>query len=375
MEAMNQLSVNGWTSFLNGLSTKRGLFILLFGSVACLRLCYCFQLPVNTGDIPRHLFSGLYVAKMGLPAAGHALADLNPALRGVAWAGLPYNYPVVTLLFFTVIAKLWPTLFFVKLALTLIEAVNTALIWKFSNQRWLALLYWASPVSVWWVSHEGQFEPLQTLFACAGLVLLKDRKCLAGALLALAIQVKFTAIFFLPYFVLTVWQDNRKGLPAALAAFCLGFAPTLIAAGYYPVLAQIFSTAKSQAYNPYYWNIFKHDAFGWNPGWLVLFDQCASYGMLLAIGALALRRKGIKGYGAALCFIIFCKFSPLCQFWYFGLFVPFLLPIEDRRQRLWLAALAPLLDLYSPAEMFGGPFGFTMAHYYDGLSVFTRHAI
>jgi len=113
---------------------------------------------------------------MGPAAVGHALVELDPKLGWVAWSGLAYNYPVVALLFFTGIAKLSPTIFFVKFALTFIEAVNTAVIFRYTNQIWLALLYWASPISIWWVSHEGQFEPLQNLFVLVALLVLKKTK-------------------------------------------------------------------------------------------------------------------------------------------------------------------------------------------------------
>jgi len=351
------------------------LFLVLFAGIACLRLVYCAQLPVNTGDLPRHLYYGLYTAKMGLPAAGHSLAGLNSSLAGVAWSDLPYNYPVIALLFFTAIAKLSPTMFFAKLALTLIEAANTLLIFQFSRQRWLALLYWASPISIWWASHEGQFEPLQNLFVLGALLALKEKKGLAFTLLALAIQVKVTAIFFVPYFLFAARRETLKNLLSTLGDFIIGFAPTVLAACYYPVFAQVFSTTGTMAYNPYYWNVLKPGIFGWNPTWLVLFDECATYGMLLLLLILAAKQKNAVNYLAPVCFILFCKVSPLCQFWYFAVFMPFLLPVSNPRERLLLFALTPLLDISSLVEIVSGPFGYTVGDYYQGLTAFVKHVI
>jgi hypothetical protein len=354
---------------------RPALFILLFIGIAGLRLGYCTRLPVNTGDLPRHLYYGLYTAKLGLPAVGHSLAELNPALEGLAWSSLPYHYPIVALLFFTAIAKLSPTIFFAKLALTLIEAVNSLLVFKYSRQHWLALLYWASPISIWWVSHEGQFEPLQNLFVLGALLALKERKCLAFVLLAFAIQTKVTAIFFVPLFIFAVRREAPKDLLAMLGAFSIGFMPTLIAASYYPVIAQVFASTGTMFYNPYYWNVLKPGVFGWNPTWLVLADECATCGMLLLFFILAVRRKSVVNYLAPVCFILFCKASPLCQFWYFAVFMPFLLPVSDRRERLLLFALTPLLDISSLVEIVSGPFGYTIGDYYHGLTAFTRHTI
>jgi hypothetical protein len=373
---MDQSPINNKkTALLNLLCGKNAILLLLFTGVACLRLFYCTELPVNTGDILRHIYYGLFTAKMGPAAVGHALVELDPKLGGVAWSGLAYNYPVVALLFFTAIAKLSPTIFFVKFVLTFIEAVNTMVIFRYTNQIWLALLYWASPISIWWVSHEGQFEPLQNLFVLVALLVLKKQSRLAFVLLALAVQVKLTAIFFVPYFVLVAWRERPQDLPAALVAFALGFTPTLLAGFYYPAIAQVLSTVWSTICNPYYWNVGRHEMFAWNPAWLVIFDQCATYGMLLLLVILAARRKEVVNYFTPVCFIVFCKISSLCQFWYFGVFLPFVLPVSDRRERLLLFALTPLLSICSVVEMVSGPFGFSVGDYYKGLDPFVRLTI
>ena len=194
-------------------------FILLLLSIAGLRFYYCTQLPVNTGDITRHIYYGLYTSQKGLSAAGMSLVELDPHISNVAFPFLPYNYPIITLLFFTLVAKLSPTIFCSKFLLTLIEAFNSLLIYKYSKERLLTLIYWASPISIWWVSHEGQFEPLQSIFVISALYMLQNKKPLAFILLSLAVQVKLTAILFLPYFLLQTEHEKLTDLIFPFTAF------------------------------------------------------------------------------------------------------------------------------------------------------------
>jgi hypothetical protein len=362
-------------TFIGRLSLKGVFFVLCFAGIACLRFYYCAGIPVNTGDIPRHIYYGLYAGQMGLSAAGHGLAELNPSLSAIAWSSIPYNYPIMALLFFMAAVKLSPTIFFIKLALTIIEAFNSWLVFRYSRQRLLALLYWACPLSIWWVSHEGQFEPLQTLFALSALILLPKRRGLAFFLLAVAIQVKATAVLFIPLFLLDVLQKKPKDHLPSLVAFCVGLIPTIIAMFHYPVISQVLGTAGLLTYNPYYWNVLKTGMFGWNPPWLIAFDQCATYGMLLLLVFWAVKLRDNKGFLAPAGFIIFCKIAPICQFWYFTLQMSFLLPVQDKRKRLWLFALTPLLDISSLIQIISGPFGYTVGSYYDSVTVFLKHTI
>ena len=130
------------------------------GLIAVLRGYFCWQDPVNSGDVVRHLLHSFHVLDEGLAAAGVPLQELDPDLAGSTWSAFPYNYPPVTLAFFVLIAALAPAVTAAKVALTVIEALNAWLLARVTGNRWLGLLYWASPVSIWWVSGEGQFEPL-----------------------------------------------------------------------------------------------------------------------------------------------------------------------------------------------------------------------
>ncbi|HEY2733349.1 MAG TPA: glycosyltransferase 87 family protein, partial [Polyangiales bacterium] len=182
------------------------LFALAIGAVTLFRLYYCTLVPGTTGDLPRHIFYGLYVNRDGLSAAGKPLVALSHYLEPVSWSGLPYSYPIVALHFFQAIALVSPTMFFAKLALTTLDGASAVMIQKYSGQRWLSLLFWAAPMSLWWVSREGQFEPLQSFLLIAAIYALKEQAGLAFALLGLAIQTKLTAAVMLPWFLIELWR-------------------------------------------------------------------------------------------------------------------------------------------------------------------------
>ncbi len=349
--------------------------VLVATAVAALRYHYCTQPPANTRDVVRHMVYGRLVAERGLAIAGQALSQMDPPIKMVTWSNVPYNYPIVTLGFFTLVSALSHTIFFAKLALTVIEAINACLVYLCSGQRWLAVVYWASPVSMWWVSREGQFEPLQSLFALAALYLLPRTPAVAFALLALAVQVKLSAVLLLPLFLLSVVRGGWAALLPAAAGFGLAITPSVIALWYYPVryyplIAHVLRYNAPEVYNPYYWNVAARGVFGWNPPWLIAANQASTYGMLLVLSWLALRTRRPVQFVAPLAFLVLCKLHTNAQFWYMALLPSFLLPIENRTWRFWLIALVPLLDVHSFAEIVYGPFGYTVGDYYARLSAF-----
>ena len=344
--------------------------LLLVGTVATLRLYYCTQLPVNSGDLPRHILHGLFALRDGLATAGTPLIDLDRRLLQVSWALLPYNYPPVTLLFFVITSAISPTLFFAKLSLTAIEGVNAWLIGRYTEQKWLGALYWASPASIWWVSHEGQFEPLQSLFLIGAIVALRRYRALGFLLLALAIQVKLLAILMLPWFLFQIRDEGKKLQITSIVALCIGFIPTMIAATQYPVMAGLGRTVNSLRFNPYFWNFLDPAIFLWIPTWLVVINQVVSYSLLIVLILAARRPTRSITYFAPIAFVVLVKGSMLAQFWYFLQLPAFLLPLRERRLRFWLIALTPVLDVYSLAQMVAGPFGWTMGDYYQGFDAF-----
>jgi len=334
------------------------LFVAAVVAVVAVRLNQCSRLTVNSADIVRHLLYGLLVGSQGTAAAGSALMELAPAWPPTPWAHVPYNYPPLALAFFTGVSSISATVFFAKLALTAVEGVNAYLVARLTKERWLGLLYLACPVSVWWISREGQFEALQNLFALLALLALKRRPALAFAALALAIQVKLTAGALLPLLVVVAWRDHRERLPVCALAFVAAFLPTAVAAASYPAVEQVFAYSAPMTYNPYYWDLRAGDVFAWNPGWLIAANQVATWGMAALLVVLAVRSDHRIAYLAPLVWLAFLKAHGNVEFWYVAVFPTLVLPVAEPRARRALLLLWPLLDVRSLIQLLIGPFGY-----------------
>ena len=350
-------------------------------AVAVLRLWFCAQLPVNTSDLLRSVYTALYTLRDGLGVAGVRLGDLDPALRGIGWARAPYSYPPLVLPIFTAVAAISPTLFAAKLALTVVEAGNALLLRRITGSAGLAVLYWASPVSIWWVSGEGQFEPLMAVFMLGAVATLRTRPTLALALLGLGVEVKIAAGLLLPWCLLVVRRERPERLGRAVGAFAVAVtAPILVAQMWYGAIEGLLSIPSTIRYNPYYWNVLDGAVFRWNPGWLVAANAVATYGVLGVMLWHARRREdGWAQLGGAIAFVALMKVSALAQPWYVLLFPALVMPVRDppgeRGLRWWLIALTPLLDVYSLTELVAGPWGWLEVEVHRGLSAFTRLGI
>lgn len=358
----------------------RAHLLIAVGAVAALRLVMCARVPVNTGDILRHIHTALYVLRDGPAVAGVPLVQLDAGLQGLSWAGAAYSYPPLVLPFFTIVAALSPTLFAAKLALTLVEAANAALVARITSSRWLGVLYWALPSSIWWVSGEGQFEPLMALFMLAAVALVRSRPVAALALIALGFHVKLTAVLLVPWLVVTVWRERPEALVRAGLAFVAALVlPVLVAGIWYPVVQGIVGIASTVRFNPYYWNVFDDAIFRWMPPWLRIANALASCGVLAFMLVQAGRTRAWWAYGGAIALLLLVKVSALAQFWYLLLLPAFVMPVEREPgrldARLLLLALVPLLDVYSLVELVAGPFGWIEVGLYDGLSAFTSFGV
>ena len=342
-------------------------------AVGALRIFYCMVLPVNTGDITRHLYTGLVVLKHGLATAGHPLVSAFPGAAGVAWAGLPYNYPIVTLTYFTTLAAIMPTIFFAKLSLTAVEAVNAFLVVRITGRRWLGLLYWAMPASVWWVSHEGQFEPLQAFFTLAAMTVFSSSPLWSGALLALAIQTKVTALFLVPLFVWRSW--HRGKLMPWFGGLVLGIVPTFLAQTQYKAVKMGFFLGPAMSYNPYFWNPWNKLYWAWHPNWLIVWVQVATYGAIAALVATAYFTRKPIDYLAPFTFLAACKAAVQAQFWYLMLLPTFLVPLRNRRIRTIALVAIIALEPVSAVEMISGPFGYTVGGYYGDTTPYTKLSV
>ncbi|MEO7326334.1 MAG: hypothetical protein ABIW82_16045, partial [Dokdonella sp.] len=258
------------------------LFVALCVLVAAIRLYQCALLPIETGDVVRNLIYGVLVTHYGFSASTEALTHFSSAWSDVSWAAFPYSYPPVALAFFALVATVSPTVFAVKLALTALEALNAAAIARLCRSRSLGLLYWASPMSIWWVSREGQFEPLQASLTLLSLLTLASFPFVSGAALALAISSKITAGVIVPVFAYRLLQMKPAHRSLAALGLVAGFLPALFAEISYHGMSNVLHYGSLLTYNPYYWNPFA-DMFAWNPAWLITVNELASYAMLSAL--------------------------------------------------------------------------------------------
>lgn len=333
-------------------------FFVAMAAVGGIRLYYCFLLPVNTGDAVRHVCWGLIVNQHGYDAITHNLLHWEQNLGFVSWAKLPYNYPIFSLLFDQLCAMIYPSIFTYKAILTLIELVNSYIIGKLTNSRLLALAYWGGPFSIWWVSREGQFEPLQSFFVLIAIWLLNtDRyRNVSWAFLAVAVQTKLTAIFIIPYFIYR--EANLRNLRERFIYFSCAMIPSVLLMHVANPMRLLFNSFALK-YNPYYWNFFQSDYFAWNPPVLVLLNQVSSY-FIIAMTIIYIYNYFNKAWFdifPLLSFIIFLKSITNAQFWYVNSIPPLIMTISKPKWRRLFLLLLPFLDLRSLLEMVLGPFG------------------
>ncbi|MFI4968676.1 MAG: hypothetical protein ACHP7D_00565 [Lysobacterales bacterium] len=326
------------------------------GAVALLRLHECLQIPVETGDVVRNLLYGVLANEHGFSAATKPLLAFSPDWSQVSWARFPFSYPPVALAFFALVAAISPTVFCAKILLTLLEAANAVAIGRLSGSRLLGILYWASPMSIWWVSREGQFEPLQSFLMLMSLLAVARFPFVCGLALALAIFSKITAVLLLPLIVILVVRTHSASWKWASLGFVVGTIPALISELTYQGVSNVLRFGALLVYNPYYWNPFA-DMFAWNPPWLIAVDQIATYGMLAALAIYAWRSGAFVYALAPIAFIVLCKTHTNVQFWYFLLLPAFLVTIPHAKWRAFLIAVCPLLDIRSTLELIAGPLG------------------
>jgi len=336
-------------------SLRPALWPAFLIGISIVRLHQCAQLPVVSADAFRHVYWGIIVNTHGYDAITKSLLSFRPDLDFVAWNQLGYNYPILSLLFDQVSAGLHSSLFTYKFLLTLVEAVNGVLVYSYSRSRLLAAFYWASPLSIWWVSREGQFEPLQNLLILAALLLI-DRsrlKSLAFVVIGLAVQVKLTALCLLPYLFYRIWHTGTK-VQAGLA-FLLSFLPSAMLLMVANPL-QLLSQSLSLNYNPYHFNVFHPEMFGADSLLVIAANQVSSYALLFVLLLYAwLNKRSGRWIEVVpiLLFVIFLKGASMAQSWYLITLMPLLLPLSNHKLQKLLFCSLPLLDLFSLYKLLG----------------------
>ncbi len=335
--------------------------VWLFAAATIYRLYLCLRPPITSTDLLRYIGFGKEFWKYGLTIYNYPAEHFAGTPYAQLWPTMHFIYPALAILFFALVSKIWPALFFGKLVLTAIEGLNAFLIWKISDDRLLALLYYISPASLWWVSREGQYEPLVVLFGLIALYLLSRRPQWAYLNLALAIQTKYTPGFLLPYF-LRKKIGWREGL-----FFIVGFIPSILFTLRSEYIFRIFTPGyMAIGCNSYTWNIFDSEKLCSTPFWLVVANAVLTYGILILCLVFATRElaRQVGGYGelrifeyiGLAFFIVFLKSISWAQFWYIPTIPLFALTIEESRERRLFFSLC-LFEMAALHNLLIGPFG------------------
>ena len=264
----------------------------------------------------------------------------------------------MTLLLFALIASIHTSILWGKIVFTIFDALSAWIIAKSTGDRWLALLYWLNPISLWYSSREGQFEGYVVFWMGCALWALQRRKPWAFGLIGLAVQSKLFPAFLGIWFIVRMSWKEPKRLLQECSWGLVSLLPTLLAAiwGGYP--EHLMEGSYVPAVNPFSWTISDPHRYFEYPFWLILSHQ------LISIGFLFFCLYGMKRTAlwipwiAPLLFVILLPFSQLAQFWYYILLPALCLPVEDRSLRrilfLWSMAFG-LLSIYS---ILIGPIGY-----------------
>jgi len=345
--------------------------VWLFVAATIYRLYLCLQPPITSTDLLRYIGFGKEFWKYGLTIYNYPARHFVGTPYAEHWPDQHFIYPALAMLFFALVSKIWPALFFGKLVLTAIEGLNAFLIWKISGDRLLALLYYINPASLWWVSREGQYEPLLVLFGLIALYLLSRRPQFGAPVpwayfnLALAIQTKYTPGSLLPYFL-----RKKIGWRESLF-FIVGFVPSILFTLRSEYIFRIFTPGYMPTNcNSYTWNIFDAEKLCGTPFWLVVVNAVLTYGILILCLVFAARSvlspsKGsvlslskarrVFEYLGLILFIIFLKSVGRAGFWYIPTIPLFALTIDEPWQRRLFFSLS-LFEMAAFHNLVIGPF-------------------
>lgn len=304
-------------------------FLLVFAIVLVYKIYACFQVPAITSDVLRHLGYSSHALENGFNIYETVAKDFKPEAWTRHYSKQTYIYPPVTLIFFYLFTTLHLGILWVKLVLTLIDLGCAYLFYRHVS-KWAAFLYFCAPVSMWYTSHEGQFEVLQTLFISLTAISVNERQwSLAGFWLAISIQVKQFGVLLLPWVVYEMWKNKNEKISfvqlvtRGFQGGILGFLPFIAFYIRSPLLLILpITQGTKRSYNPFAWNIFKPDLFDWNPEILVFWNALFSYTPLIIlgiVGLLALRSRKFATTISTIPLVLFwfvTKSLKWGQFWY-----------------------------------------------------------
>ncbi|MEP0914020.1 hypothetical protein NDI45_24220 [Leptolyngbya sp. GB1-A1] len=303
---------------------------LLFAIALVYKVYACFQVPVVTSDVLRHLGYSSHALDNYFALYTTKAEDFIPELWTRYWSDQPYIYPPVTLIFFYLFSAFHLGIFWVKAVLTLIDFGCTYLFYKHIS-KFAALLFFCAPASLWYTSHEGQFEILQTLFIILNVISIKKQQWrLAGFYFAMSIQVKQFGVLILPWMLFEIWKNKNEqsqSLAKILHKFSqglvLGFIPFLIFYIHAPWLLFLpITSGSTKIYNPFAWNLFDPTLFLWMSQWLILWNALFSYAPLIVatiVGVIAWKKRRFRTSISMVPFASFWLITKSLrwgQFWY-----------------------------------------------------------
>ncbi len=299
------------------------LFLLLFFLLAiAYRLYACFQVPLLTTDVFRNLGYGSHAMENNFTIYQTRAINFKPEPWSVLWPDITYTYPPAALVFFYTFSIFQLGIFWVKLTLTIIDLFCAYLFYRHVSKL-AATLFFCAPVSLWYTSHEGQFEALETLLIILSVLTIRAKQWrIAGFLLAISFQVKIWGILVVPWLLYEAWRSRSHPsftslLGKVAQGVVLGFIPFL---PYYlqkpDLLLTPFKDPLSHFinFNPFTWNPLatSHWTFYWFSFW--------TYMALIALVIAGIdgwkKRHSIFSLSPLASFLVILKSLKWAQFWY-----------------------------------------------------------
>ena len=249
----------------------RVFFIVAFAVTLVIRLAYCAQAPDDSSDLYRHL--GFTSHFWDNPSAFYWLRpwQFPHEFWSQFWTEVGYIYPPLALLFFAIFGGFGVGLFWVKFALTLFDLGSAYLIGR-ATSWWAGLLVFSAPVTIWYTSHEGQYESMVTFFVVLAVLSARNGRWVwTGASFMLALQTKQLALLVAPYLLYEIFLRRhlqpRRAIFGFLGGFVGAFLPFIPFYLWRHDLWLLPLQNQENLLNPFYWPFF------WKKGVLDHFED------------------------------------------------------------------------------------------------------
>jgi len=326
----------------------RVFFMIAFALTMLIRLAYCAEAPEDSSDLYRHL--GFTSHFWENPAAFYWLMpwQFPHEFWSQFWTEVGYIYPPLALLFFAIFGGLGFGLFWVKLALTLFDLGSSILIAR-ATSWWAGLLVFSAPVTVWYTSHEGQYESMVTFFVVLAVISARNGRWVwTGASFMLALQTKQLSLLIAPYLLYEIFLRRHLQPSRAIFGFLGGFFGAFLP--FIPFylwrhdLWLLPLQNQENLFNPFYWPFF------WRKGVLnhfedvsrlrLIWNEVVTTAPLIILGLFLARGSFLRRVPQALpsiAFWVMIKSMSWVMNWYVILIPGLTLALW--RHRRWIAAL------------------------------------